>query len=148
MPGTINFYHETETPYGCFSNFAAYPIELRGKTWPTSEHFFQAQKFSGTAHEEEIRRAPTPGEAARLGHQPTLPLRSDWEKVKEDIMREALWAKFTQHPQLAQLLRDTGDAILVEHTRNDRYWADGGDGSGLNRLGHLLMEIRGKIRQG
>jgi N-glycosidase YbiA len=43
--------------YGCFSNFAAHPIRLAGKTWPTSEHYFQAQKFAGTDHEEAIRRA-------------------------------------------------------------------------------------------
>jgi len=33
--------------HGYFSNFAAYPITLGGKTWPTVEHYFQAQKFVG-----------------------------------------------------------------------------------------------------
>ena len=40
----------------------------------------------------------------------------------------------------------TGDAELVEHTKNDRYWADGGDGTGRNRLGQLLMELREQLR--
>jgi len=39
----------------------------------------------------------------------------------------------------------TGDAELVEHSHNDRYWADGGDGSGQNRLGQLLMELRAQL---
>ena len=47
MEQTIHFYRAWE-PYGCFSNFAAYPIELKGKTWPTSEHYYQAQKHAGT----------------------------------------------------------------------------------------------------
>jgi N-glycosidase YbiA len=47
---TINFYH-LKKPYGFFSNFAPYPIDLNGKIWPTSEHYFQAQKFAGTPHE-------------------------------------------------------------------------------------------------
>jgi predicted NAD-dependent protein-ADP-ribosyltransferase YbiA (DUF1768 family) len=34
--------------YGFFSNFAPTPIVLRGKTWSTVEHFFQAQKFVDT----------------------------------------------------------------------------------------------------
>jgi hypothetical protein len=31
---------------------------------------------------------------------------------------------------------------LVEHTENDSYWADGGDSSGKNMLGKILMEVR------
>jgi predicted NAD-dependent protein-ADP-ribosyltransferase YbiA (DUF1768 family) len=41
----------------------------------------------------------------------------------------------------------TGDARLVEHTANDSYWADGGDGSGLNRLGEVLMSVREELRR-
>lgn len=33
----------------------------------------------------------------------------------------------------------------MEHTANDSYWGDGGDGSGKNMLGRILMEIRDKI---
>ena len=62
-------------------------------------------------------------------------------------MGEVLRAKFTQHPQLRSLLLSTGDAELVEHTANDNYWADGGDGSGKNRLGQLLMELRSELRK-
>ena len=42
MAEAIKFYR-VAGPYGCFSNFAPYPIEMGGKTWPTSEHYFQAQ---------------------------------------------------------------------------------------------------------
>ena len=62
-------------------------------------------------------------------------------------MREALYAKFTQHPDLGALLLSTGEALLVEHTSHDRYWADGGDGSGLTRLGCLWMELREILRR-
>jgi len=34
----------------------------------------------------------------------------------------------------------------VEHTDNDSYWADGGDGSGRNMLGVLLMSVRKELR--
>ena len=53
---TITFYRVRE-PYGEFSNFSPHPIELKGRTWPTSEHYFQAQKFAGTEYEETIRLA-------------------------------------------------------------------------------------------
>jgi len=141
----ILFYRVGE-PYGEFSNFAPYPIKLKGRTWPTSEHYFQAQKFAGTEHEQAVRKAKSPMTAAHLGRSRKLPLRRDWESVKDNIMREALRAKFTQHPDLTSLLLGTGEAKLVEHAERDRYWGDGGDGSGENRLGQLLMDIRAELR--
>lgn len=137
----IRFY-DLNHPYGEFSNFSRLPIALDGLTWPTSEHYFQAQKFVGTPHAEEVRTQPTPMLAARMGRRRDLPLRPDWETVKDAVMMMALRAKFTQHPELKSLLLGTADEELVEHTANDRYWADGGDGSGRNRLGELLMELR------
>ncbi len=139
-------FYRVEEPYGEFSNFAPYPIRLKGKTWPTSEHYFQAQKFPGTEHEEAIRQLNSPMIAARAGRDRKKPLRADWEAVKDAIMREAVTAKFTQHLKLRELLLWTGDARLIEHTRNDRYWADGGDGTGRNQLGIILMELRQTLR--
>jgi N-glycosidase YbiA len=142
----IQFY-STKDAYGDFSNFAAFPIEIDGQTWPTSEHYFQAQKFAGTEHEELIRVTPSPMTVAKLGRDRKRPLRADWEEVKDSIMRKAVWAKFTQHPRLAAMLVGTGDAEIVEHTENDAYWGDGGDGKGLNRLGEILMQVREAILQ-
>ena len=144
MTEPIHFY-STRGDYGAFSNFARTPITLGGKRWPTTEHYFQAKKFEGTRHEEEVRKTKTPGQAAKLGRSRKLPLRKDWESVKERVMYEAIEAKFTQHEDLRELLMGTGDAPLVEHTSRDSYWGDGGDGSGKNRLGHLLMELREQL---
>jgi ribA/ribD-fused uncharacterized protein len=141
----ISFYRVSD-PYGEFSNFSPHSIALNGKQWPTAEHYFQAQKFVGTEHKEAVRQAKSPMIAARMGRSRERPLRPDWETVKDDVMREALNAKFTQHPELRSLLLATGDAVIIEHTKNDGYWADGGDGSGKNRLGELLMELRAKFR--
>jgi ribA/ribD-fused uncharacterized protein len=141
MSASIQFYKVSD-PYGEFSNFAPFPFEIDGKVWPTSEHYFQGQKFVGSEHEEEVRREPSPMIAARMGRDRKRPLRADWELVKDDIMRTALRAKFTQHAVLRELLLGTGDAEIVEHTTNDAYWGDGGDGTGKNMLGKLLMELR------
>ncbi|NYZ49218.1 N-glycosidase YbiA, partial [Escherichia coli] len=73
------------------------------------------------------------------------PLRKNWESVKEQVMRKALRAKFEQHPELRALLLATAPAKLVEHTENDAYWGDGGNGKGKNRLGYLLMELREQL---
>lgn len=142
----INFYRVRDE-YGYFSNFSPHPITLKGKVWPTTEHYFQAQKFSDTTHEEEIRLAKSPKDAANMGRSRKLPLRTDWEKVKDDIMYDAVYAKFTQHQDLKEKLLGTGECVLVERTKNDRYWGDGGDGSGLNMLGMVLMAVRQELRR-
>lgn len=141
MTNTILFY-STVDEYGEFSNFAAFSIYLDQQHWPTVEHYFQAQKFFDNSYQQKIRQAKTPMLAATLGRDRKQKLRKDWESVKVQVMRKALIAKFQQHQNLAALLINTGDAKLIEHTENDAYWADGGDGKGKNMLGRLLVEVR------
>ena len=67
MTDVIQFY-STTGEYGAFSNFARYPIKLKGKLWPTSEHYFQAMKFpTRPEHQEKIRLNYNPGTAKKLG---------------------------------------------------------------------------------
>lgn len=146
MADIINFY-STGDEYGCFSNFAAYPIKLDGKMWPTSEHYFQAQKFDDVEHSDAIRKAKSPMIAARMGRDRKKKLRRDWESVKVSIMTDAVRAKFSQHEDLRDVLLGTGDAKIVEHTENDDYWGDGGDGRGKNMLGQILMRVRQEIQK-
>jgi len=143
----VRFY-STSQQYGELSNFAPYPITIRGKKWPSSEHFFQAMKFKDQKLRETIRRARSPFEAARLGRNRRSKIRRDWESVKVGIMREAIEAKFLQNMELKEMLLGTGDAKLIEHTENDSYWGDGGNGTGNNMLGKLLMELRDSLRKG
>ena len=142
----IKFYSVNET-YGEFSNFALYPIKLKGKIWPTTEHYFQAQKFVGKSHEEKIRKAKSPMQAAQLGRNRKIKIKKNWDNIKENVMYEALKAKFTQYKELTILLVETEDNILIEHTELDNYWGDGGNGTGKNRLGKLLMRLRSKLKE-
>ena len=137
----IKFYAVNEA-YGEFSNFALYPIKLKGKIWKTTEHYFQAQKFADKVYQEKIRKALTPMKAAQLGRSRKIRIVKNWDNIKDNVMYDALKAKFTQHEELKELLLKTSDKILIEHTENDSYWGDAGDGSGRNRLGKLLMRIR------
>jgi hypothetical protein len=112
----------------------------------TSEHYFQAQKFPNTPHLEEIRLAKTPKQAAIMGRDRRLPLRPDWEQVKDDVMRSAVLRKFQTHADIREILLSTGDEELVENAPGDYYWGCGKDGTGKNMLGIILMEIREIIR--
>lgn len=138
---TIYFY-STREQYGCFSNFSLHGFQLDGVWWTTSEHYFQAQKFVGTPYVEEVRVLKTPKEAATRGRSRTLPLRLDWEQVKDDIMRQAVLQKFKTHTDICEILLSTDDELIVENAPRDYYWGCGADGSGKNKLGLILMEVR------
>ncbi len=140
------YFYSTQGRYGCFSNFSRHGLEMDGKWWPTSEHYFQAQKFAGTQHEEAVRTAHSPKEAAQMGRDRKRPLRPDWEQVKDDVMRQAVLKKFQTHAEIREILLSTGDEILIENAPHDYYWGCGKDGSGKNRLGEILMEVRNEFR--
>ena len=81
-----------------------------------------------------------------MGRDRSLPLRSDWEQVKDDVMREAALQKFSTHADIREILLATGDKVLVENSPIDYYWGCGKDGSGKNKLGQILMEVREILR--
>ncbi|MET9534632.1 NADAR family protein [Streptomyces sp. NPDC006649] len=142
----IHFYGSDDVPYGCFSNFSDHGLDLDGRWWPTSEHYFQAQKFAGTRHADLIRRARTPLRAAELGRDRSKPLRRDWERVKDEVMRRAVAAKFAAHDDIRATLLSTGDEEIVEDTGTDHYWGRGRTGTGKNKLGRILVRTRGRFR--
>lgn len=145
---TIYFYKADE-PYGCFSNFSPHPVVMDALRWPTSEHYYQAQKFSGTpdAHLGEIiRQAATPEQAAALGRDRSRVVRSDWERVKCGVMYDVVRVKFQSHPEIQSVLLGTGDQFIVENSPTDYFWGCGRDRSGENHLGRILMQIRAECR--
>ncbi|MGL5059124.1 MAG: NADAR family protein [Microcoleus sp.] len=146
---TIYFY-KAEGPYGCFSNFSPHEIRIDGQDWLTVEHYYQAQKFVGSADESlvaAIQCVPTPREAASLGRDPNHRVRSDWEQVKISIMREAVKIKFLTHADIQTILLGTGVREIVEDSPTDYYWGCGCDKTGENHLGKILMSVRSEISQ-
>lgn len=143
---TIDFYHEDKRPYGIFSNFAPFGVELDGHAWRTVEHFFQAQKFEGTASYFDVLWAPTPRAAKNIGHDRARPFREDWEAVKDRVMLRGVRAKFRRHDCLREILLGTGEVRIVERAKNDYYWGSGEDGTGENKLGKILMRVRDELR--
>ena len=129
------------------SNWYPASIFLKEKIWPSSEHYYQAQKLAGTQNEELCRRMESPRLAFEFTRRPEIPVRKDWEDIKVDVMRDAVHAKFTQNPELKEMLLATNDLEIVENSPNDNFWGIGEDGNGKNMLGILLMETREKLKE-
>lgn len=168
----LHFYHE-KGPYGELSNFypVSPPIEYNNKKYPTSEHLFQSMKYLGPEASERhieyadlIRTASTPYKSKILANQQRLGRfkwqqelcqvidkyqdlepRQDWDDVCDEAMLTCLRLKFQNNVHCKKVLMSTGDSMLAEHTTRDIYWADGGDGTGQNMLGKLLVKVRDEL---
>lgn len=155
IPGAIYFYNRSE-PYFEFTNFAEYKISLDGKQWPTSEHYYQAQKFysdqtfKGSNIWDYIIKHPkasdvfnyvNPGQGAKAPR-----VRNDWKAISIPVMLKAVRAKFNEHQKLKNLLLTTRDAILVENAgKKDNFYGAGENGMGQNLLGQILMRVRDEL---
>jgi len=139
------YFYTKSGPFYELSNFSPFGFEHAGAYWPTVEHYFQAQKFEDPAYRERIRNASSPHDARALGQSRQVPIRPDWESVREEVMLTALRLKF-QRPNLKATLLGTGDRALVEASPFDYFWGAGQDGSGQNRLGRLLEQVRQELQ--
>jgi ribA/ribD-fused uncharacterized protein len=164
VPREIKFY-EKRDPFYEFTNFWKHewddvPLVINGVEWPTTEHYYQSQKFAAIPQLVEMcRQFDEPRGAFDMSHDPiyTRYVRDDWHRgnppVKDQVMYNALLHKFTKNQRLKDLLLSTGQSVLIEHTGNDNYWGDDGvanwkPGDKGNKLGQLLSRIRDEIRSG
>lgn len=131
--------------FAFLSNFYRFPFLYRGLVWPTAEHAYQAAKFHPGAYSELIRKADTPAKAKKMGR--VHPIQTlDWEMVKLTVMKEILWAKFSQPAMAPRLLETEGYTLVEGNTWGDRFWGASGDPlRGENWLGVLLMQTREKL---
>lgn len=144
---TIRFFSQSQT-HREFSNFAPFPIELDGERWPTTEHYYQAQKFTDPDLRARIRDARKPIVAKTLADKHKAAIRPEWEAVKDEVMDRAVRRKFELHAELRELLLATGDEDIAEAAPHDYYWGVGSDGTGQNKLGRIIERIRAELRAG
>jgi ribA/ribD-fused uncharacterized protein len=139
---------EFKGKYSCFSNFWPCKIHYINIEYPSVEHAYQAQKIKSKLCQRLMAEIKDPGEVKRLGRK--LPIRKDWELIKESIMDQLVFFKFKKYEDLQKVLLDTGDEKLQEgNLWHDTFWGvDLRTGEGKNLLGIILMQIRHEIQVG
>ena len=156
-PKEIRFYDDKST-YSEFSNYykgkkgKKLTIVLDSRKWPSSEHYYQAQKIKNSDYKEDIRSAPSSrrpviNKIIERYYKKGFGLRSDWNNQMDKVMYKAVKAKFTQNKDLGDLLLSTNNHALIYSNMRDPYWGNGG-GDGLNKLGKILMRVRKEIISG
>lgn len=143
---TVLFY-DPDQPNGWLSTYSPHPIVLAGVTWPTVEHYFQAQKFCSHRKRVAIRCVEFAADAKALGWHWVKSQRPNWDQIKETVMLKALETKFRQHDELSQKLLGTENRLIIEDSLDDLYWGRGENGRGENRLGCLLMRVRQGLQE-
>ncbi|MFB7215323.1 NADAR family protein [Streptomyces sp. NPDC056255] len=119
-------------------------IVFAGESYASVLHGYWALSAADASDGSRIRDAASGGEAHDLGGRATH--RSDWPNVRLAVMAELLRAKFTQHPELAQVLVSTGDARISYTGFSDSpFWRDVSDGRGRNWMGRLLELTRSEL---
>lgn len=137
-------------PYYEFSNFySTENLVIKKKSWKTTEHYYQAQKFEYRNCEPDyntlynkIRDANSPKGAKITASKNSLEIDPNWENIKFKVMETCIFAKFSQNQGLKTLLCSTGNREIIEHTGMDLIWGNGLNGEGQNMLGKILMKVR------
>lgn len=152
MPKEIRFC-TPKGEYWFLSPLAEFPIKMSvdgtDYVFPTVEHYYQAMKFYASDKRfDVILKLKNPDEARLLTKTAEYKInrRKDFDINKFNIMEKALYAKFIQNPDAAELLKSTGDAILIKSCPVC-YKCGFGEGSGMNRMGKVLMKIRSEIQK-
>lgn len=128
--------------YSGFSSFALCQVMMDQVEYPSVEHAYQAAKtLNKNERDLFLGRNVNAGRAKRLGR--TITIRSDWEDIKINVMKDLCRQKYN-NPKYRELLLSTGNALIQEGNNwGDRFWGvDLQSGVGDNNLGRIIMDMR------
>lgn len=143
------------------SNFFRCEFVCHGKRFHSSEQCYQYSKalfFNDVKTASQILESGSPFKCLLLGRQVQNFDKNVWRSgVAIQCMRIALRAKFEKNFHLQKVLNETGDSLICEASKNDRYWGVGYTFSepnlfqpkcwlGYNHMGKLLMELRKEFK--
>lgn len=139
--------------YTYFSPYTGHAIEIDGVVYPTVEHAYQCARYTDKKIIEEIRAARSAVKAWEIStkYKPTQIPEFKKDEHRLAVMKKLMRLKAKQHADVRQALIDSGDMKIVKHIvtspPGDGFWDDGEDGTGLNHMGRMWMEIRGELKK-
>jgi ribA/ribD-fused uncharacterized protein len=159
----IFFYsHATKSAGAVFSQF--YPsafVDGSGVSYNCAEQYMMSHKaltFDDKITHAKIMAATDPKVIKALGRETKNFDDRIWDGVKFDIVVEGNRLKFTQNPDLQEILMETIGKTLVEASPYDKVWGIGlseatakkmssNKWPGENLLGLALMKVRDEIKK-
>lgn len=152
-------FHNPDEQNGYLSNWYISDFEYNNITFSSMEQYMMYMKamlFKDTEIAQEILKTSNVAEIKTLGRKVKNFNDKEWDKHKEEIITNGLYAKFNQNDTLKNKLLATGQAVLAECAVNDRIWGIGlsmkdnnrlniKSWRGQNLLGKCLMTVREKL---
>lgn len=122
--------------YYFLSNMYPCSIKYRGLNFKCVESAFQGNKVGQLEYFSTLD-----GFQAKRQSRNYHINRQEWFSRNLQVMEEILTAKFTQHPELLERLKEIQGEIAEDNHWGDTFWGRCG-GTGENHLGKILMKIR------
>ena len=153
-------FHNPNEENGYLSNWYMSPFTAAGIRFSSMEQFMMYRKavaFGDRDRAAQILDTEDVGRIKELGRLVSGYDDNYWNGIRQIVVYEGLYAKFSQNEELKRLLRATGKAVLAECAVKDRIWGIGLSMSdpdrldrrkwkGQNLLGYALMMVREKLR--
>ena len=152
-------FHNPEEENGYLSNWYLSDFTIDGITFSSMEQYMMYKK-AVLFHDDEaavrISQTNDVAEIKALGRSVKNFEEKLWREVRTEIVHRGVFAKFDQNPELAGLLKQTGEDTIAECAVKDRIWGIGlsmkdenrfcaDRWRGQNLLGKILMQIRSEI---
>lgn len=152
-------FHNPDEENAYLSNWYMSDFEVDGIRYSSMEQYMMYQKakcFGDEKIMEMILKTDDPREIKALGRRVSNFNSTHWNGVRQIIVYEGLKAKFSQNPELKDMLKQTGDAVLAECSVKDRIWGNGlsmhdedrfdiSKWKGQNLMGYALMMVREQL---
>lgn len=152
-------FHNPDEQNGYLSNWYLSKFKYDNVDFSSMEQYMMYMKATLFKDEEvaqEILKTDNVAEIKALGRKVKNFDDKEWDKNKEEIITNGLYAKFSQNNDLKKKLLDTGKAVLAECAVNDKIWGIGLSMKDINRLntkswkgqnllGKCLMTVREKL---
>jgi len=156
----VVFFYGVKNVNGEFSNHFVREFKVNGNKFRCVEQYMMAQKaliFRDFETFNKIMNSKDPVEMKHLGREVKNFNAEKWNEVKVKVVKNAVFAKFSQNWDLRKMLLETGDKLIAESNPMDRTWGIGicksdkevmakMDEWGENLLGKIMMEVREELR--
>ncbi|KAI4722470.1 DUF1768-domain-containing protein [Aureobasidium sp. EXF-10727] len=157
----VLFHREYEEPHGYLSQWYLKPFTdpSTNQTYNCAEQYMMHQKailFNDETTAAAVLATPYPKDQKALGRSIANWDDAAWDAVKEKVVEQGNYLKFSQNRQLRDRLLMTGERELVEASGSDHLWGIGFNAKsalsrraewGANLLGKCLMRARERIKQ-
>lgn len=158
MMGVVCFHNPNEEN-GYLSNWYPSRFCVEGITFTSMEQYMMYQKavcFHDAEIADQILGTDDVAQIKALGRLVKGYNDNHWNGVRQIIVYEGLYAKFSQNKDLKRQLLATGSSFLAECAVKDRIWGiglsmhdpdrlDRSKWNGQNLLGYALMMVRKKL---